>query len=271
MRLRLKSLYTPMFLTTLFVMFLCLPLSHAASGEKASAFPILKSLNHKFYVIGETTGDNSAYLLALETAREELAHLLNHRDYDLVNDLDQEGANVLHLAALNGYYPLVEIILADKRGNELLNQQDTFGFTPLDYAKLRTGITRPFHTPIYEPMIYIPYIVNLGWYLSDNNPYEKTIAVLEKYNPTKKLNLKDIFIQFLSKKIETFEESLQYMDLSNMEIQDYHEMLRILQKRLKFCHDSGGNDSPFLESIVSQIKNSSPDLKKLWDAKGEIN
>lgn len=189
-----------------------------APTSKENVNSVILKLSDQLFIMGESDEINNAGAeQILQEDAEQIKRILADKNYD-INQEPEKGVKPLQIAAQYGYYPVVEILLKDPRYKALLNAKNELGFTILDLAKTRIRLVGMAIQPSikYNSISFIPYIMTFPFYNGQLKPYDKTIAILQKYNAQFSCGLNQCYKIMLEKQLE----SLKLYDNSKMVEED---------------------------------------------------
>jgi hypothetical protein len=159
----------------------------AATGMDKQAAPldIIRQLNDRMYVVGETSGRLEDFQSAVADARKELEGYASSGGDPagfVQKDKENNGATPLIAAASAGYSDIVAELLKNERVVASVNDADRDGISPWAFANfaLNEAIWVCNPTVFNDPFSYVPSFVKLPYYLGGTErPYAKTRRVLE--------------------------------------------------------------------------------------------
>lgn len=155
------------------------------SGDTAAKpHQLINELRQRMYVIGETTGSYSGFILEELVAAEQIRNYIHRRiDPTALVEKNESGQTPLMAAAFMGYAELVkELLKSDtvKRGIDDLNPQ---GLSAWLYANLafRQAAWACNPTILDNPFGLVPLLVTQPYYQqSAESPYKTTRRLLEE-------------------------------------------------------------------------------------------
>ncbi len=210
-------------------------------ANAATATDAIRDVHAKVHFAGETGGGEEAIQRALSEGVEKLDSILSDPAYDPSKDRTKNGWTPLQLAAAMGYPEIVDSLVADKRIIAIINEKDSKGLTALDRAITRRNLLLPIINPAvkHRPFSFIPFVLRLSYFSSEQAPYERVIATLRTKGAVQTID----FRQFYADRIRQYLPKLEKASKEEEELADkYQEMIEHAEKWLRTIEQIGSED-----------------------------
>jgi hypothetical protein len=206
----------------------------------------------------EKTQRDKLYLQINSTTENDIINILNDENYNIQNDIDENGNNVLHYLVMNCWTDYYNIVKNHKNFDKIKNAKNNFGFTPKDEAKC------------------FPFIITTAFfYFFGKNIDRCNIDSIMKENEIKNMklfdddDLKKILNEYKSKYLK-FIDNVELEDKINLPAKELvkcyfdKNIISILQKS-KMCVLLYQYDKTYLTNIFNYFidtleKNTIPEI-----------